>query len=591
VTSEPVTGRRRRPPLAAGVEIAAAGALPGALAGALLAGLIFFLNPDLPFAAAPVARGAAVYGALGALAGLAASWPFLRRRRRRARRALPWLLTVVLAAVAVAAWTHASRFAFFLPPGINVRMIKAAILLSLAALIAFYTALLHALHRRPYGPRSRLAFALLAAAALYVMVERREAFRPPPARSPRPSAVESLQRPRLLVIGLDAATLDALLPAAGGGRLPFLDEVVRGGAYGRLSTLAPERRTALWTTLATGKYPYQHGVVSERVWPAPWLAPGATLELLPVGIGFARWGTFGADPRPADARDRRALALWEILPRLGVPCGVVGWPASAPVEGTAARFAVSERFFLDPAAPSAAAPPELAERARLFRLPDDEVAASYEPGLGDPPPEIVAALGADLWRESLTRFLLEQHRDLGAVFLQLDGLAAVSRRDFGGFWAARHEGVQDEAYQRSAERLEAYYAHLDAFLAALWRDTPPPRVLALVSAHGVAPPSGGRRAWGELWNDPALEGAFTGAPDGLLALYGDGIRPHSLLTGASLVDLAPTLLYSLGAPVARDLDGRVLTSAFDRPHLARRPLSFLPSYETLTTDTPAPASP
>lgn len=499
---------------------------------------------------------------------------------------LPWLLTLVLAAVAVACWTHASRFAFFLPPGINVRMIKAAILLSLAALIAFYTALLHAVHRRRYGPRSRLAFALLAAAALYVMVERREAFRPPPPRSPRPSAVESQQRPRLLVVGIDGATLDAVLPAAGGGRLPFLDEVIRGGAYGRLSTLAPERRAALWTTLATGKYPYQHGIVSDRVWPAPWLAPGATFGLLPVAVGFDHWGTFGADPRPVGARDRRALALWEILPRLGVPCGVVGWPASAPVEGTAARFAVSERFFLDPDAPAAAAPPELAERARLFRLTAGEVAATLGPGSPDPAPELLAALAGDLWRESLTRFLLEQHRDLGAVFLQLDGLAAVSRRDFGGFWAARHEGVQDEAYQRSAERLEAYYAHLDAFLGTLWRETPPPRVLAVVSAYGVAPPSGVRRAWGELFNEPALGGTFDGAPDGLLVLYGDGIRPHSLLTGAGLVDLAPTLLYSLGAPVARDLDGRVLTSAFDRPHLARRPLNFLPSYETLTPPSP-----
>jgi uncharacterized membrane-anchored protein len=583
-----VTGGRQPAPRA-GVEVAAAGALPGALGGALLAGLIFFLNPDLPFGAASVARGTAVYAALGALAGLAATFPFLRRRRARARRALPWLLTLVLAAAAVAVWTHASRFAFFLPPGINVRMIKAAVLLSLAALIAFYTALLHSLHRRRYGPRSRLVFALLAAAALYVMVERREAFRPPPARSPRPSMVESQERPRLLVVGIDGATLDALLPAAGGGRLPFLDEVIRGGAYGRLSTLAAERRTALWTTLATGKYPYRHGVVAERVYPAPWLAPGATLELLPAGIGFARWGTFGARPRRADATDRRVLALWEILPRLGVPCGVVGWPGSDPVDGAGARFALAERFFEDPAAAGAAAPPELRERARLFRPRADDVAAAFGPGFGDPPPpEARAALAADLWRESLTRFLLEQHRDLGAVFLQLDGLAAASRRDFGGFWAARHEGVQDEAYQRSAERLEAYYAHLDGFLAALWRDTPPPRILAVVSAYGVSPPSGARRAWGELWGRPALAGGFGGAPDGLLVLYGDGIRAPSLLTGARLVDLAPTLLYSLGAPVARDLDGRVLTSAFDRPHLARRPLSFLPSYETLTTDTPTP---
>lgn len=557
----------------------------------LIAGLLFFLNPDLPFGPASVARGGAIYGGLWALAGAVAALPLAWRRSRRARRALPWLLTLVLAAAALLVWAHASRFAFFLPPGINVRMIKAAVWLSLAALIAFYTALLHTLHRRRYGARSRIGFALLAAAAIYVTVERREAFRPSPRPSPRPSAVESLQRPRLLVVGLDAATLDALLPAASGGRLPFLGEVIRNGAYGRLATLAAERRTALWTTLATGKYPYQHGLVSDSIYPAPWLAPGAQLELLPSWIGFGRWGTFGVEPRRAGAHDRRALALWEILPRLGVPCGVVGWPGSGPVDGTAARFALAERFFEDPREAAVAAPPELAERARLFRVRGDEIDPLLAAGFGDqPPPEILTALAADLWRESLTRFLIEQHRDLGAVFLQLDGLAAVSRLYFGGFWAARHEGVQDPAYQRAAELLEAYYAHLDGFLAALWSDTPPPRVLAVVSGYGVAPPSGAARAWGELWGEPPLGGGFGGAPDGVLVLYGDGIRSSALLTEARLVDLAPTLLYSLGAPVARDLDGRVLTSAIDRAYLARRPLSFLPSYETLTggTSTPTP---
>ena len=65
-------------------------------------------------------------------------------------------------------------------------------------------------------------------------------------------------------------------------------------------------------------------------------------------------------------------------------------------------------------------------------------------------------------------------------------------------------------------------------------------------------------------------------------LYGEGVREGSLLTGAHLVDLAPTLAYGLSVPVARDLDSRVLTAAFSRGFLARHPLTFLPSYETLT---------
>jgi arylsulfatase A-like enzyme len=54
-----------------------------------------------------------------------------------------------------------------------------------------------------------------------------------------------------------------------------------------------------------------------------------------------------------------------------------------------------------------------------------------------------------------------------------------------------------------------------------------------------------------------------------------------LLTGADLVDVVPTLVYGLGLPIARDLDGQVLTAAFRRSFLAGHPLTFLPSYETL----------
>lgn len=79
----------------------------------------------------------------------------------------------------------------------------------------------------------------------------------------------------------------------------------------------------------------------------------------------------------------------------------------------------------------------------------------------------------------------------------------------------------------------------------------------------------------------ALGGTIEGAPDGVLILYGAGTRPGALLTGARLVDLAPTLLYALGFPVARDLDGRVLTDAFDKAFVATHPVTFFPSYESL----------
>jgi hypothetical protein len=544
------------------LAVLGSGFAPGALAGAQLAGLIFFLNPRLPFAFAPVLRGCLIYGALLGAVSLALCLPFTWGRPRRARRALPWTFTLALALSALLDWTHASYFAYFLPSGINDRLIKTALWLTLGALIAFYTALLHSLSRRRYGPRSRWGLTLIAALSIYAMVERREAFRPRPVPTPRPAAVESGRRPRLWVIGLDAATLDAILPLAGQGRLPFLATALQNGAYGRLSTLVPTRRDAMWVTLATGKYPFKHGVTGRRAFPAPFLAPGARLDLLPSGISFTRWGTLGEKPLPAGVPRREALALWQIFPRLGVPAGVVGWPATQPEEREAA-FALTDGDF-----PPAAHP-----------VINPAILTRFGPRV---PGSLVQALDGDLRRQSAALSLAGRNPQTQAVFLLLPGLREVSRRWFGGFNALQLVGEpKEEATRAAAERVEAYYEWLDDQLAALWQGETGPRLLAVVSSYGVNPQGGWRRVWGQMAPGAALGGECQGGPDGVLLLYGEGIRPGALLTGARLVDVAPTLLYGLGFPISRELDGQVLTAAFDKRFLASNPVAFFPSYEGL----------
>ncbi len=576
--SPPDSPPRLEPP--GWLAVLAAGFLPGALAGTHLAGLIFFLNPGLDFAAVPLARGVLLYGGLGGVVTLLLSLPWLWGRPVRANRWLPWGLTAALTFAAVLDGTHAYLYGYYLPPGINLRLLKAGALLGLAALVAFYTALLHSVAHRRYGPRSRVAYLALALLSIYVMVERREAFHPRPPASPRPSAVEDVNRPTLLVVGLEGATLDAILPLASQGRLPFLASVVEQGAYGRLASLAPNRRLPLWTTLATGKYPYKNGLVSDRLHPLPALGRGVRLELLPRGIGFDRWGTF----RPgvaSDGRLRRTRAIWEVLPRLGIDCGVIAWPGSFPVRA-GPTFFLSDRYFAAPALPATVHPAELAARSRLFRVRGDEIDPLLLASLGEPvPAPVVRGLAGDLWRESLASLLLGQYRHVGALFIELDGLAEVSRAYLGGYAAAQFEGAQSEPYQRASRLVAAYYAHLDLFLSRLWDRTPPPKLLVVVSPYGAEPAHGWRRVWRELTPGAALAAGFSGSPDGALLLYGEGVRPGTLVTNAHLVDLVPTVAYGMGLPIARDLDGQVLTGAYGRPFLAQHPLTFLPSYETL----------
>ena len=509
--------------------------------------------------------------------------------RRGCSGCCPGSFSAVFAAAALLDGLHASHYAFYLPAGINVRLIKAALWLGLAALIAFYTALLHTLHRRRYGRRSRALLGLLVVASLYVMIERREAFHPSAGGGPLPSSVAWARGARLYVVGLDAATLEAVLPLAEQGRLPFFAEMLREGSYARLRTLTPVRRDPLWNSVATGKFPFKHGVVGPRVFAAPFLRRGAELRLLPAGLGFRSWGLLGASSRPSRHDDRQALPLWEILTRLEVPTLVVGWPQAAPFAAGPA-LAVSDSFFGPGRGPTS--PADLARRADLFRVGAAEIDPTLLEDLsGQARATLVAALERDLWRETLAFYLLDAEEPR-ATFLLLPGLADVSRRYFGGYVRHDLEGVGGAPYALASAVLIDYYRHLDGYLAQLWQRDEGARLLAVVSAYGAASPPGWRRLFAEGTGGEVAAGDLGGASDGALFLRGAGVRAGGFVAQGGIEDVMPTLLYALGLPVARDLDGRVLTGVFDQPHLARTSLTFVPSYETLApAGEPQPASP
>ncbi len=59
---------------------------------------------------------------------------------------------------------------------------------------------------------------------------------------------------------------------------------------------------------------------------------------------------------------------------------------------------------------------------------------------------------------------------------------------------------------------------------------------------------------------------------GLLVVSGKGVRKGVSVEGAGIQDLAPTILYAMGCPVPRDMDGRVLTEVFTEGFRAQVPL-------------------
>jgi hypothetical protein len=270
---------------------------------------------------------------------------------------------------------------------------------------------------------------------------------------------------------------------------------------------------------------------------------------------------------------------------LGYPTGVVGWPVVVPARAPV-TFAFSERYFAGSAEGAEGTPDELVERGLLFRVRPEELPRELLASVGvveEPVPRLLAdALAGDLWRTGLTAFLLEQG-DLGggvhSLFLRLPGLAAVSAAEFGGFESVHFGGRSQPRARQAAAAVSGYYRFVDAEIARLWESWPPPKALAIVSTHGYQGPASWRQLLDPLLG-PALGGRSGPEADGVFLLWAEGTRPGAL-ERAELADVMPTLLYALGLPLPRDLDGRVLTESFTSAFLAGHPLVFVPSYETV----------
>jgi len=110
---------------------------------------------------------------------------------------------------------------------------------------------------------------------------------------------------RLLIVGLDGATLDLIKPWATEGKLPALAALMQAGASGPLESTLPPVTSPAWPTFMTGKNPGKHGVFD-------FLRPSA--------------GAF----EMVNASQIDGKLLWEILSDAGCSVGVLNVPITYP---------------------------------------------------------------------------------------------------------------------------------------------------------------------------------------------------------------------------------------------------------------------
>jgi hypothetical protein len=454
-------------------------------------------------------------------------------------------------------------------------------------------------HERPLA--AALAVLAPAAALAVPLALRREL--PPPA-PPVPVQLDA-GRParRVAVVGIDGLS-PADVAVTDDGDVPAFARLARRGAFGPLATLRPTEGPPVWTTLMTGRLPRDHGILSV----SSYRLRGSDSEwaLLPKGalVGALERASL-ASRGPVASTSRRRRALWNVLDAFGIPAGLVRVWGTHPPE-TISGFVVSPYFHLLLGDPERAAGavfprdllPEIAARAvgpgdlDPALLADLADAAPAATPLDDP---LLRALAGDAVAPDLTyaRTAAVLHKAYAPSLLVLS---------FHGYHVAGHAfyryahpeafgDVAAEDARRYGRVLGRYASLVERWVGDFERDLGPWDVLVVISGHGLAPTPLWRRLVGTLTGTSVGAASHAGAPDGVLLVAGQGIRPGSVPANASVLDVAPTILYLMGLPVARDMEGRVLTEVLEPAFARDNPVTFIPSYESLAVAPAAPGAP
>ena len=161
--------------------------------------------------------------------------------------------------------------------------------------------------------------------------------------------------------------------------------------------------------------------------------------------------------------------------------------------------------------------------------------------------------------------------------------------------ALRLEGVDElgHAYLRDAapelfgragrtdaepSSLDRYFAYLDSQIASAIAQTEPGDLLLVVSGFGMERTPMAKRLLARLVGEPERAGSHEAAPDGFLIAYGTNVLPGEYRRG-SVVDLAPTVLYYMGLPIGRDMDGFARTDMFRSTFTRDHPVTYTLTHE------------
>jgi len=500
-------------------------------------------------------------------------------------RLLTWSAAVLCGTATVITWLHASGLQTALDSRALPGIVYAATAFAVATLVFLVLGFAQVAARPRHRATVAILFTIATITSIVVPLWLRAGVVSARADSIARSSIdpETVSGARIVLLCLDGASLDVISPAVAAGRLPNFGRLLDRGASMHLATTRPTQPEPVWASVMTGMWPAHHGVRGTAKY-RPFNGDVA-IDVLPDYLfsqALLRLGLLIEEPYSSASLE--SLPLWQIAERYGLPTGVIGLPLTHPANSRSG-FIVSDRFHRrnDSAAVLDARPAispariDEAARAALAAEPaqssgESRVRLELLPRTGESGSTVEADRLHHLLASRLG--LVEPVRLLAVRYVGLDAVGHYYLR----YTNPDAYGDVSEAERRRFGRvLDDYYAYVDSLvgdaLASLGNDD----LLVVVSGFGMEPLPFGKRLLERVIGDPRFTGTHERAPDGFLLAYGNAVAPERQSRGA-VVDVAPTLLYYLGLPVARDMDGSVRADLFTRAFNEERTITFIPSY-------------
>jgi hypothetical protein len=437
-----------------------------------------------------------------------------------------------------------------------------------------------ALRRRRLLPRLRAL--VVAQGILLLVTATATSLRPLPSRAPPepeppprilPSATP---RPHVALIGCDGADWDVLEPLLARGELPTLAGLIERGTRATLRTVRRHPSPAIWTSIATGKHPREHGIQEFFVVRIAGMHTPVRIfpRYLALNYGIPMRRLLGSKITRVDHVNSgmvRARRLWDVLAAQGLDVSVLGWLVSWPVPGDEPGVIVCDRTF--------ASALRARDEGRRLGVADEGPGRPLWRGAGLD--SLIAAIAADadalrsedVFMGEICKRTLERGQPdfLAAYFREVDAAEHLYWKYYEPEYFFR---VNAEERRELGQRIEETYRTFDRILGEILTRLAEETVVFVISDHGHGP-------W-YTWLGHGTSGGHTNSQDGIFVAAGPGIRHLDLKEGEwpSCYDLAPTILHLCGLPVAADMSGRVLHEIFADDSRGSLPARTIASYES-----------